>query len=467
MQPISSDQLRFFATQESIEEPGEPEAPSRTIERLQLELWVEEGETLTTLVTILIEDSESIGPDDPLPFHYWYTPLEILWDHGKSEKTTHPQIDLIVYASTRVRVLRNLAEMKRLESIGMQDVFIEPDEDDRIFSPFRPKITLRRVQHRKQVPRPGSKSDLKVKLPDYSLFVDEKDELQLTKTASPVEYLRRRRREPGLPDSKDTTWVRVAHAGHYTAYDHPFTGFRLYVYDQLFDSFDGKTVEHFGIVRDEDNQISVDEAMERTHTAGELIAHPRKLARRYFVELGTPAEDVIEPAGTVRFTRVGIAILLDPRNPVPVVGAGSTKTMSGAPAPAFSFWIGDQPIPLNLAQTPDQQPRGIIYSHKSSFSQIFAEFGFSLAVGFTPIAGEAFDLYELYTAFRYGEDAFGSRLSDTEKVITAVAVIVPFVGAGALRKGISTLPKRLFPHLKKFAEEQRMLLNEVTTLIDT
>jgi hypothetical protein len=45
MQPISIDQLRFTANQESVEASGEPSAPPRTIERLQLELWVDELET--------------------------------------------------------------------------------------------------------------------------------------------------------------------------------------------------------------------------------------------------------------------------------------------------------------------------------------------------------------------------------------------------------------------------------------
>ena len=39
---------------------------------------------------------------------------------------------------------------------------------------------------------------------------------------------------------------------------------------------------------------------------------------------------------------------------------------------------------------------------------------------------------------RRGEKLLKANLTDTEKIITAVAVIIPFAGAGLLRKGVRT-----------------------------
>jgi hypothetical protein len=90
-----------------------------------------------------------------------------------------------------------------------------------------------------------------------------------------------------------------------------------------------------------------------------------------------------------------------------------------------------------------------------------------VTVGFTPVLGDCFDLYELYTAFWHGKDAFGNRLSDTEKIVTAIAVLIPAVGAGVLRRGVNTLPTQLLPDLTKFANEHRRTLTRLLSYLES
>jgi hypothetical protein len=253
------------------------------------------------------------------------------------------------------------------------------------------------------------------------------------------------------------SWTHVTFDNLGAEFDCPESTYRLRVYDQHFDSIDGEHVP---------GDITFDEAESRQHTAGQLVSlpkffsyqfqfdrRPRMMSGGYNSE-GRPFLTIskspnVHLMGTINRNTQSDRMttsLIAAANPRSAQMARGLNYKDHLPAVVLNDEHG-KPIPGGHVE--ESWPTPANYEFIKSPGQQFFEFQVSLIIGFTPIAGEAFGLYELYTSLHYDKDAFGNELTDTDKLLVAIAAILPFIGFQGLKRGVRFLSKDVFPLLSE------------------
>ena len=130
---------------------------------------------------------------------------------------------------------------------------------------------------------------------------------------------------------------------------------------------------------------------------------------------------------------------------VRVVKTPSVKIKGFAPAGASKrgsgLFTGIVPVVYEVDKVSEVPPQGqpisevgrrltsIPYEEPQELSEMLMQTAVDIGIGAIPVVGELTDLAEAAT----GYDKWGHRLSLTERVITGIAVLIPFVGGAALR----------------------------------
>lgn len=444
MKPLPLESLKFAATLDTVPGPSGTEC-----KRLLLRYYLAYSGVETELVRITLQDTEPYNAAERVGFWFNFVPV-IRRGHQEGDPVRmFPQIDLIVYSSVKVVVERRAQDLDKFQGVGFEGLDLNKTTNhNNDFSPVRPKISLRRVHYRAQVPPLGSQFTIQLIKSDFSFYVDHVDgepQGQITSRMSLADYLQTKEStDPTKTLLPKVTWTRVFFTEEYTEFNFVHSSYRLRVYDQHYDIIDGKLVMRDDLANDwGDGGIGLSEARSKIHAAKKLIAlpkylsyslsfdaQPRLMGEGYQVDARTQltikkSAEVLLVATIFRDSlhdRKTAALLND--LPGPRLRPSSYKDY----IPGVGVFDLDGKALGIGADVERSWPRAH-YEFKKSEAQQLREFQFALVIGFTPVVGEAYMLYELYTALNYGEDPFGNKLTDTEKTMTAIFAILPFVGA--------------------------------------
>jgi hypothetical protein len=489
VKPLPLDALKFAATRSSSKDRDGNEYLHLTLRYFVVHKGVE-----TTLLLIRLDDTKPLTAipaapsddgylprEDRLPFWFYYQPVLQRWDRGQNIQRLYPSIDLIVFSSVKVTIERVKEELDKFQSISFEGVPPDSRSPDDELSPVRPKISLRRVHNPAQIPMLGTPFNLQLLKPDFSFYVDGKREPRFTTRTSLFDLISKR--EPIDPEDlllPRRTWTRVFFDEQYSEFNFLESSYRIRVYDQHFDLVDGKLVMNDEDSVDQPQTMSLDEAHAKKDAASKLISLPKYLqyelgldptkvlmaddqGRGYVVDyrplLKIAKSQNIHLVGTLdrdsQFDRITNSWMQEFQ---PNVGQDfrGTNYRDYLPSLRLTDENGKE-IRYEGLERSSSGPAS--YRFEKSAARKYLEFQFSLIIGFTPILGEAFGLYELYTAVTEGKDAFGNRLTDTEKVIVGIAAILPFIGPTI--KGFRSLPGDVFPFLANLVKERRFELAKI------
>ncbi len=482
MKPLPMDALGFQPTLGKTEDGRA---------RLELRYFVHHDGHDTDLIQIELEDSLPPSRDedtDRLRFWFYYQPIQqTLGDEEKPLLRRFPAIDLIVFSSVRVTVQRMVAELDRFQEVGVEGLPADSRMRGALFSPFRPKISLRRVHDEAQIPMLGAPFHLQLLKADFSFYVDEQRKEHYTTRSSLADLIRSG--EASDPDAlllPRRSWTRVFFDARFTEFNFVRSTYRLRVHDQHFDHVDGDVVISDERYAGVDKRIPLAEAYAREHTAARLISRPKYF--KYTLSLdGTPhlMKSSSDGGYTVEYRP---AIHIEKSNLVHMEGSLLRSVHSdrwenqlirkryahlGSIAPEQNY--RDYLPTLTIENENGQRvPRGDLeeswsgaaaYVFEKSAHVKYMEFQFSLIVGFTPILGTAFGLYELYTALTEDRDAFGNRLTDTEKILVGIGAMLPLMDGTMLRAGHRTLTKEMFPQLAETARKGQAQLARLRAVV--
>lgn len=492
------DCLRFEVVRSVVEREG------RRYANLKLLYYVLDRGRKHLLVRIDLTDTQPIEPNGRNRFWFHYQPVlqhlppardidgEPIQRAGAIKPPLvrdYPSIDLIVYSSVTVRVFRFLDEMRVYQQIGFAGVSTDADRADATLSPTRPKISLRRVHRMAQIPLQGSPSEIQLDFPDFSFYVGADEQPSFT-TRSTLAGLIRHGEISGADAIRRAarTWTRIFFDQEFTEFNFIESSYRLRVFDQGYDRIDGMNRINDEVADEDENTLTLEDARNRYDTAEELISYPKYFDYRLEFD---KTEQMFDTHGdgrsgrrpyrtTLRITRSGPVALVGTIDRDAHHDARTNAMLAKVPRPpsqsavitdyrdylpAIGFVVAGERID-GLGELEQSHPENNYLFQKSAYRRAL-EFQLSLALGFTPIIGEAFGLYELYTALSRGEDAFGNKLTDNEKILVAIAAILPLVNLKMLQSakgGLIELRETIetaFPTLGRSFEEQQAALRRL------
>jgi len=466
MKRLRLDALKFEATLDFKGKGGESKYLN-----LKLRYFVVDGKDEVTLVHITLKDTKPFNRKGGPLFWFHFTPIERSVQDNVLTIGIFPQIDLIVFSSIEVLISRRIRELDKYQLLGFEGTDPQSMLRDNLFSPVRPKISLRRVHDKTQIPPLGSSHDFATINADFSFYVDvdKNPQYTTTKTYFDLEKVEKISSEENRLIPK-RTWTQVFFDAHYTEFTFVESSFSLRVYDQYYDEIDRKPVYNDDVAMGNEDAEKLTESMKKIHSAALLKSKPKYFDFNFLfdnypkmVEGGVQlpyrtrldiwkSDNVLLTGTIVRnlyFDRMDKR-LKDAAGPRPATDTRVPSYKDFLPWIHLMEWESKSTIPF--ADLEKSLGGKAAYEFRKNAHRKFMEFQFSVIIGFTPILGEAYGLYELYTALNHGEDAFGNKLSDTEKIIVAVAAILPLVGSGVLRQGVNKLSKHVFPLLSSLQE---------------
>lgn len=502
MRRLPVDALKFEAVRTLSERKG------RQYAALRLLYYVEVSGKKQFLLRIDLEDTEAYDAEGPSRFWFHYQPIvqhlpplatgEGAVDRPQTAKETepllrgYPAIDLIVFSSVRVRVFRFLENMRAFQDIGFEGVSTDADSAKATFSPTRPKIALHRVHRLIQMPLQGSAFDIQSIRPDFSFYADRDLKPQIT-FRSLADLIRD---SPGTDQGEQLapyrTWTRVLFDSEFVEFNFLESSFRLRVYDQGYDRIDDKHVRNEEISDEDENILDLEDARQREHTAESLLSEPKYFD--YSLDVDQTRAMLQDPGDPKRVYYVDYRTAL-------TITRSSNVHLVGTIDRNATFDQRTNNLFEKLPRSPSQQPKRVNYRdympwitihgrdrkvlpienlehhapnagylfEKSAY-QRYVEFQLSLFIGFTPVLGEAFGLYELYTALSRDEDAFGNKLTDNEKILVCIAAILPLVSLKMLQStadelsGLSLALTHAFPSLNRSVSENLSALRRLHSL---
>lgn len=484
MKPLSIDTLKFHATL-SVRKDGEHE-----YRIMKLRYYIEYAGHQADLIRINLEDTRPSVAGDPLHFWFYYQQMLVPWpnDEPAAKNTApdsampesdflirhFPSIDLIVFSSVRVFVQRMTETANEFQSIGFLEVAdIKTRLRDAELSPVRPKISLRRVHREAQVPLLGSAFRLQDLQQPFSFYADRNGDPHYTLQSNLAALLQA---HPGMGDDDrrrgSESWTHVEFDDIGTEFTFTESTYRLRVFDQHYDAIDGDPVPT--------EDLDFEEARAREHKASQLISEPKyfdytlsfnstpRLMSGGYQAKGNPSvlvkkSDNVHLAGTLlrdTQTDARTTALIKAANPRAAQMRRGTNYRDHLPAVRVRNEAGDLPG----GGVEESWPAPANYTFTKSPGRQFFEFQVSLVIGVTPIAGEAFGLYELYTALNHNEDAFGNKLTDKEKILVAIAAILPFVSFSNLKRGVRHLSRDVFPMLADTVEKGKTAISTLQSV---
>lgn len=502
MRRLPVEALKFEAVRTLADRNG------RQYAALRLVYYVEVSGKRQFLLRIDLEDTEAYDPEGASRFWFHYQSIvqhlppvaaeDAAADRQQAAKKTepllrgYPAIDLIVFSSVRVRVFRFLENMRTFQDIGFEGVSNDADSAKATFSPTRPKITLHRVHRLAQMPLQGSAFDIQSIRPDFSFYADRDLAPQIT-LRSLADLIRD---SPGTDQGEQLapyrTWTRVLFDSEFVEFNFLESSFRLRVYDQGYDRIDDKQVRNEEVSDEDGNILNLEDARQRQHTAEFLLSEPKYF--EYSLDADRTRAMLQDPGDPKRvyYVEYRTSLTIAKSSNVHLVGTIDRNT-------AFDQRTNN--LFEKLPRSPSQQPKRVNYRdympwitiqgrdrkvlpienlehhapnagylfQKSAY-QRYVEFQLSLFIGFTPLLGEAFGLYELYTALSRDEDAFGNKLTDNEKILVCIAAILPLVSLKMLQSaadglgGLADALPHAFPSLSRSASENPAGLRRLSSL---
>lgn len=493
MRPLPLDALKFTSHLSTVMRDG------RAYRRLTLRYGIDSPRHKANLLQIDLEDTEpsAMGEQlqsgappeaaDPLRFWFHFQPLiHYAGDGGIGLTRDFADIDLIVFSSVKVSVRRELRNMERFQAIGFEGTAEHTRHKDAVLSPVRPRIHLRRVHALAQVPLLGSPFHFQSIQPEFSFYVDGHRRPQYTMRSSLAAMVKR-----GEFVGADAvllakrTWTRVLFSDDYTEFVFLESTYQIRVYDQGFDVVDGKVAINDEDYADVDKAIMPETARSRLHTAERMISNPK-----YFdYDFAFDETSWLDKDGFPLEYRTALCIRKS--RDVHLVGTIDRNVhfdkMTNDLIAGYDHGLGRRSrgtnyrdyLPAltlndehgNLIERGDLEaswPAAGYLFNKSAGQRVF-EFQASLVIGFTPILGELFGLYEMYTALVRDEDAFGNRLTDFEKCLVIIAAVLPLISSQALRGAVGALGdsdvlKAFFPMIEENLRNGRTELRKLRSL---
>lgn len=516
MGPLPIDAFKFRTTLSTTERSG------KTFKRLKIEyLAEEEKDTETPLLEIELIDTEPSAAADRPRFWFHCQPLRQFLPptadgandrRGTNRKPAeplirdYPGIELIVFSSVLVKIRRFTEQMQRLQDIGIRELADRPPSSKALFSPTKPKIAMHRVHRLAQLPLQGSAFNLQGVQTDFSFYATGPDQSVIT-TRTGLSDLGGK---DGIADEAkrlvaQRTWTRVFFDEWFTEFDFLESGYSLRVYDQGFDMIDGLIPQNEENSDEEHRFVNLEEARRLQYTAKELISLPKRFDYEFGFEERPVLNDVrglsrLEPAKYQAALKYAKNKRLEYRTRLTLQRAGNvfltgTTERNTAHDEVTNVVIMDNYYDPargpNLRDYRDYLPSievidadgtrfglgkleqslpDVGYLFEKGAYQRYLEFQLSLFIGFTPVVGEAFGLYELYTAMTRGEDAFGNKLTDNQKILVAIAAILPLINLKMLKSATGMLVdlkdtvEAAFPYLGRSLREQQAELRTLSSL---
>ena len=468
MKPLPLDALHFEALL-STDARGEEEYRTLT-----LRYFLAIPGRRVELVRITLEDARPSAPADRLRCWFYYQPVIVPWprdvdDSATSLQRMYPSIDLIVFSSVRVDVLRHTDAIAEFQEVGFEGLEMESRRRDAVFSPVRPKISLRRVHREVQIPLQGSPFYFPSVQPPFSFYADSQGDAHFTLRSNLAALIAARGIAPADHATARRSWTRVACDDLGTEFTFPESTYILRVLDQHYDQIDGESVPA---------DLAFEDALSKQHEAAQLVSLPKSFG----YEIGWSRQLLLNEGRTVhgqtlltitKSSNVHLAgrVYRDSESDIRTRRILAELTSSGGPGRPIHYRDGlpgvrlldehDELIRHGHLEEPWPAPAN--YEFTRSPGRQFFEFQVSLVIGFTPIAGEAFGLYELYTAIQYDRDAFGYKLSDADKWLIGIAAALPFVSLGALKRGVTFVSREVFPMLAAVADDSASALAQLRT----
>ncbi|MFO1304849.1 MAG: hypothetical protein U1F54_14035 [Burkholderiales bacterium] len=441
---------------------------------LTLRYVVESAGRRAELVKINLEDTMHSEPADRLRCWFYYQPVVVPWPKGDDDTATnlirlYPSIDLIVFSTIRVIVQRHVDTIDEFQQIGFEGLELGSRARDAMFSPVRPKIALRRVHREAQIPLQGSPFHFPSVQPAFSFYADSQGEPNFTLLPNLAALIDARGIAAADHARAGRSWTHVDHDDLGTHFMFPQSTYDLRAFDQHYDEIDGKSIPA---------DIGFEDALSMQHEAAQLISQPK----RFSYEIGWDRHAQLKEG---RMVHGQVSLQITKSQNVHLAGTISRDTHSDSRTRAL---LAKLPSADGLARPVNYKddlpsvglydeegrlirggpleeswPPPANYEFTKSGGQQFFEFQVSLIIGFTPIAGEAFGLYELYTAVQYDRDAFGNKLTDTEKVLIGIAAALPFVSFGALKRGVNFVSRDVYPMLAAVVDDSASVLAQLRT----
>jgi hypothetical protein len=501
MRRLPVEALKFEAVRTIAEHDGQQYAA------LRLLYYLEVAKKKQFLLRIDLEDTEAYNPEGVSRFWFHYQPIVqhlpqiVIGADGAGRPhaaatepllRAYPAIDLIVFSSVRVRVFRFLENMRTFQDIGFEGVSADADSAKATFSPTRPKIALHRVHRLKQMPLQGSAFDIQSIRPDFSFYADRELAPQIT-LRSLADLIRESPdTDQGEQLAPYRTWTRVFFDSEYIEFNFLESSFRLRVYDQGYDRIDEMQVRNDEISDEDQGILNLEDARKRQHTAEFLLSEPKYFD--YSLEVDRTRAMLQDPGDPRRvyYVEYRTALTIAKSSNVHLVGTIDRDTR---------FDQRSNHLFEQLPRSPGQQPKRMNYHDympwvgvrdrsgkpllidnlersapesgylfQKSASRRYLEFQLSLFIGFTPLLGEAFGLYELYTALSRDEDAFGNKLTDNEKILVCIAAILPLISLKMLQSaadglgGLADALPHAFPSLSRSASENSADVRRLSSL---
>jgi hypothetical protein len=490
--PLSA--LKFEATRKERVRDG------LTYRSLQLHYFVEHGGP-QTLVRIRLNDTQPVPKEahpfvaelSPLkrqrePFWFYYQSVTQPMGNGEELSRRYPSIDLVVFSSVHVVIERNKPNLDKYQRVGFEGMHPDTMLPDETLSPARPKITMRRVHNLAQIPLLGTPCNVQQLMTDYSFYAFGEDKEHFVSQANLFQLLKTGKMSPEEGLKARHTWTRVFFSEQFTEFNFLESQFRLRVYDQHFDLVDGKAVSNDEEDFNSEAIKSLQDARAEWDTATKLDSLPKvfdynlgfdstsrlmsdERGNGYMVDHRASLEITKSPEVYLVGT-IDRDVFTDQRTNAWLREALPAKNFSATNYKDFLPLVSVKDVrkgPLPIPNLEASEPAAG-YRHEKNANRRLMEFEMSLVIGFTPFVGEAFGLYELYTALTEGKDAFGNHLTDTEKIIVGIAAIVPFVAStpmlNAFRGGKKLITQEAFPLLSRFVAERRAELEKLARLLE-
>ena len=493
MRPLSTDALKFTSDLSTVVRDG------KAYRRLTLRYYIDDAKRKANLLQIDLEDTEpsatgqplqSGGPPeavDPLRFWFHFQPLAQHSANGDAGlMRDFADIDLIVYSSVKVSVRRDLKNMEHFQAIGFEGVAEHTRRKDAVLSPTRPRINLRRVHALAQIPLQGSPFQIQSIQPEFSFYVDRQRRPQYTMRSTLAAMIKRG--EFADADAlllAKRTWTRVLFSDDHTEFIFLESTYQIRVYDQGFDVVDGDVAINNEDYANVDRAIMPEAARSKLHTAERMISNPKYFdydfafddtrwiggdgfQLEYRTALNIAKSRDVHLVGTidrnVHFDRMTNDLVAGYDRGL---GRRSRGTNYRDYLPALTL-SDEHGRPIERGDLETSWPTAGYLFNKSAGQRVF-EFQASLAIGFTPVLGELFGLYEMYTALVRDEDAFGNRLTDFEKCLVIVAAVLPLISSQTLRGAVGALGdsevlKQFFPMIEETLRNGRTELRKLRSL---
>ena len=474
--------------------------------RLEKNVWlyyfVDDDGKRKNLVDIYLRDTDGFdkkmfgrGLEGKIRYWFNYAPAKKT-KLGEQEIVTAPIIYLVVFSSVYVSVDRHTDNIKKYKERGFLGDIVGSRHED--VGPANPKIILQRVHQLSQIPKLSDTNRVAELKSSYSFYATGEGHEVITQAES-FEKLPQKDKDKlqGMRGAKSrTTWTRVSFDHTYTKFFFPETAFELKVFDQFFDTVNRKDVL-FNQKEAEGNKILLSEALEVQHKAKTLQSYPKwlrykvgaayKPVYRPTLELevsqrmqlqGTHLEDLKHvglvaaytlsrrPDVTIYDLQIGMAGSLEQGKillryaytmmDVTIGGVTSRRNMKKPTREDIETWKEAVKASQrgSVSLTESYPP---YYSYEKGTITLLSEAALSITVGFIPGLGDLHDFYEAYTAIFDEEDIWGNHLSDTERYITVIGALLPFVGsklvreiAGPVIDQIATVSKRELRELANY-----------------